>query len=880
MNDATMAKSLGGKITAAANPADVARRIFGGFGVKHDSREIARALEVLTRPGDVYELRIPKTREGTVSGYFNNLPAALKAIESLNGSGPGIYVTLNLVEPALLARAANRFRTRADKTTSDRDITRLRFLLGDVDPIRPSDISASEAELGAALDRCRTMRFELSELGLPAPIFGCSGNGGHLIWAIYLPNDAESERLLQRVLKALAARFDDEVIHIDQTVYNASRIIKLYGTIAAKGDNIPERPHRLAHLIDVPTKIEIVPRELLEMLAATWKEPDPPRPGASAGRSLFDIEAFIARYLKARAPVAYEGGRKWVLEECCFNAEHKAPDASIFQLADGSFGFKCLHNSCAAKHWHDVRELFEGPRPSSAYGQTSQTGARAEDSWLEPEPLGGTLPPVLAFDEQYLPAALRPVARDTAERMQVPIDLPAAALVCCLAGVVNRRAVVQPKDNDPSWTVTPNLWGATVASSGFLKTPTLQAIMQPLNAIQADWRRAHADRMKEYARAREEFDLRLTAWKEAFKAATKAERNPPVRPADEPEEPKLRRLIVNDATFEALHQTMADNPAGILAVRDELPGWWQELDKPGREGERAFCLQAWNGDTGHTIDRIGRGTIHVPACCMSFIGGIQPARLRSYLAEALKDGPGNDGLIQRFQVMVWPDSERTWRRINRPADQDAQRRAERIFRRLVELDAEKSARFFFDPDGQELFWEWLEELETKVRGDELHPALISHLSKYRSLMPSLALLFCLADLADLPGEGALRISPNAAEDKLRIPLENVRQAAAMCEYLESHARRIYSSLLTPQMRAAHELAARIRRREIGANGAFSCREVYRKGWAGLDSPELAERATEVLQDASWIRPVATESKPAGGRAATRFAVNPKVWREV
>ena len=50
------------------------------------------------------------------------------------------------------------------------------------------------------------------------------------------------------------------------------------------------------------------------------------------------------------------------------------------------------------------------------------------------------------------------------------------------------------------------------------------------------------------------------------------------------------------------------------------------LDRAGREGERAFCLQAWNGDTGHTIDRIGRGTIHVEACCMSMLGGIQPGR--------------------------------------------------------------------------------------------------------------------------------------------------------------------------------------------------------------------------------------------------------------
>jgi putative DNA primase/helicase len=154
---------------------------------------------------------------------------------------------------------------------------------------------------------------------------------------------------------------------------------------------------------------------------------------------------------------------------------------------------------------------------------------------------------------------------------------------------------------------------------------------------------------------------------------------------EEPQEPTLRRLIVNDATFDALHQTMNENPAGILVIRDELTGWWSQLDRAGREGERAFCLQAWNGDTGHTIDRIGRGTVYVPHCCMSMFGGIQPARLHSYLVDALLDGPDNDGLIQRFQVIVWPDMKPDWKYIDRNPDRNAEERAAHVFRVLVRL---------------------------------------------------------------------------------------------------------------------------------------------------------------------------------------------------
>src|SRR5215472_423541 len=146
---------------------------------------------------------------------------------------------------------------------------------------------------------------------------------------------------------------------------------------------------------------------------------------------------------------------------------------------------------------------------------------------------------------------------------------------------------------------------------------------------------------------------------------------------------------------------MSENPAGILVIRDELTGWWSQLDKAGREGERAFCLQAWNGDTGHTIDRIGRGTIHVEACCMSLLGGIQPGRFRSYLVDALKDGPSNDGLVQRFQVLVWPDTSADWAYIDRPPDAEAERRVAGVFRGLVELDPEHPALFRFDTEAQE-----------------------------------------------------------------------------------------------------------------------------------------------------------------------------------
>jgi putative DNA primase/helicase len=493
--------------------------------------------------------------------------------------------------------------------------------------------------------------------------------------------------------------------------------------------------------------------------------------------------------------------------------------------------------------------------------------------WPKPEPIQSELPPVEAFSEHLLPASFRPLVRDVAERMQVPMDYPAVVTVLCLAGAVNRRASIQPKAKDTGWVVVPNLWGGIIARPGFMKSPVIQAATRPLVQLQTEWRLAHEEALKGYEWGKEEYELRRAAWKEQFKANSKKGKASPDRPEDEPEEPKLRRLIVNDATFEALHQTMSENPAGILVIRDELTGWWSQLDRAGREGERPFCLSAWNGDTGHTIDRIGRGTIHVEACCMSMLGGIQPGRLRSYLTDALKDGPSNDGLIQRFQLMVWPDTEPGWTYVDRAPDAASEALAAGVFRKLVELDAENPVRFRFAPDAQDLFMDWLAELEAKVRGDELHPAFISHLSKYRSLMPSLALLFELADRVGSVGF----VGSSLANSENFVNLEHTRQAAAGCEYLESHARRVYSCIVTPQLRAARELADKIKHRKVGTEGFFSCRDVYLKGWSGLDTLEAVKLAAEVLQDAGWLRNLSGESGPLGGRPSNRYEVNPRVW---
>ena len=276
-------------------------------------------------------------------------------------------------------------------------------------------------------------------------------------------------------------------------------------------------------------------------------------------------------------------------------------------------------------------------------------------------------------------------------------------------------------------------------------------------------------------------------------------------------------------------------------------------------------LQGWNGDSGFYVDRIGRGSIYVPAVCVSLLGNIQPARLRWYLAQALEGGPNDDGLFQRFQVMVWPDPPREWRLVDRAPNQDALRIAQSMFGHLANLSADTPLLIRFAPDAQDLFFAWLGNLEKRVRNSVgLAPVLVAHLAKYRKLLPSLAGLFELADRA------AVGISLEEGQ----ITLEHTRQAAAFCDFLESHARRVYSCVITPELRAAHELAGHLRAGDLPS--PFSTRSVYLKGRTGLDTPERVRAALGMLEAAAWIIQMLSQSSAKGGRPSEQWLINPKV----
>lgn len=345
--------------------------------------ELDAALSLL-EAGSVAELRILNTKQATVSGYFNDFSKLATFASQYDGRVPGIYVTLNPVNPSLLARAANKPVPYAKHTTSDSDILKRRWLPIDCDPVRPSGVSSTDAEHEAALERARQVREWLRLQGWPEPILADSGNGAHLLYRIDLPNEAASTELVRKCLEALSFEFSDDVVQIDVKTFNAARIWKLYGTMSAKGDNVRERPHRRSQILEAPRQIETVPVDLLRALAKRVLEAL--RQQTKAGDASFDLERWIVDH---KLPVVtsgpWQGGQRWVLNPCPFDHNHNNRAAYIVQFASGAIAAGCHHNGCSWT-WAELRARYEpeaGRQTKARKRDRSQTAGEFTDDILQ-----------------------------------------------------------------------------------------------------------------------------------------------------------------------------------------------------------------------------------------------------------------------------------------------------------------------------------------------------------------------------------------------------------------------------------------------------------------------------------------------------------------
>lgn len=386
----------------------------------------------------------------------------------------GVYTVLNPFDERRITGAG----------VDDQAVVRRRWLLIDVDPQRPKDSNATDTELAHALTVIERIQTFLREQGWPEPVEALSGNGGHLLYRVDLPNDPESLQLIEGVLRALATTFNTPNAKVDTTVSNASRITKLYGTMAQKGPATAERPVRLSMLKRVP-QLEVVDLASLQKISALSSADKPQKKDQKGSR--YDWSKVLSRVevfkTWRKGDVAYYQIR------CPWIAEHSSTDetGTILSVSDdGACGFKCQHEHCHERTWKTIRDhlgitpeakakrstddaiLIEAGRLTEVVDQSEKALLRAGDIYQR----GGQLTRAIKLDTPVVDG--KDVRRDVGSTMLISVQEP------WLIERMGRAAVwlkYDKRSDDWGLADPPQIYARTLLGRGEWRFPVLRGVV-------------------------------------------------------------------------------------------------------------------------------------------------------------------------------------------------------------------------------------------------------------------------------------------------------------------------------------------------------------------------------------------------------------------
>ena len=384
-----------------------------------ERRKMKAALTATCRalfpPGQVTELRVLDIpgRSGfrfNAAGWFDSPDMLVNAAIHYHKMNPnGIYVTINAVHSACLARTGNKMEERRRDTTSDRDIIRRHWLPIDLDPVRPSGVSTTNEELKHALDAAAAVARDLETARkFPSGLRAHSSNGVHLLYRIDLPNDDVSREIVKGCLAALAKQFDSPEIKVDTGLFNAARILKFWGTATRKGKHTPDRPHRLSKLWTARNFADVgivTPTQLRDLAGQPAARPRKSRPkkGKTVAKAAaesqasradsrefkFDLDAWIERHgIRVIRTEPFDGsGVRYILEHCLFDDSHVGTSAILGRAPSGAIFYRCQHQSCSGRDWSDAKALFSdsgpqvpGKAPEGPKTPSSESGDAEDES--------------------------------------------------------------------------------------------------------------------------------------------------------------------------------------------------------------------------------------------------------------------------------------------------------------------------------------------------------------------------------------------------------------------------------------------------------------------------------------------------------------------
>ena len=710
-----------------------------------------------------------------------------------------------------------------------------------------------------------------------------SGNGAHLLYRINLP--VNDDNLVKRVLAALAFVFDDDQVRVDQTTYNPARIWKLYGTKACKGDDVPNRPHRFARLLDVPTDRTPVARSLLESLAASTPEDTPrllPKTKSHDGGT-FDLDEWIEDSgIETIGPTPWQGGRKWILPACPWNDDHRDRAAYIVQFSSGAVAAGCHHASCQGLGWRELRTIVEGSsddpsgsvncansvQPFSAFGSTP--AGMTDIPWEPPTPIHEYAVP--SFPTIALPDWLQDFVEAVAVETQTPPDLAAMlGLTVCSAACAKTVEVVVRK----GWAEPVNIYTVVSLPSGNRKSAVFRKMTEPIVKVEAE--RVEAS-VIEIAERRNELEILEAQHREAQKRAIHRDSEgftadvglaeDYARKIAEFKVPVAPRLLVDDTSPERLSSVLAEQ-GGRIALMSPEGDIFDIMGGRYSSNNQANFGVFLKGHAGEDlrVDRVNRPAENAERVAITIGLTVQPSVLSGLLRNPSMRGRG---LLARFLYSV-PPSPVGHREIDVPPVPTSVRECyvDNV-RRLLSLKPAQDAdgkpvphALYLEDDALRSILDTMAWLEPQLADGQNLEVVKDWANKLAGAIARIAGILHMAKHVNHPEPW-----------KIRINAETVGKAVTIgTSYLLEHAIGAFGQMgADPVVDDARYVLHRIDRmgaEEFTRRDLFvSCRGRFKKV---LDM----DPALDLLERHMFIRPLIREAQHSRGRPASpSFEVNP------
>jgi hypothetical protein len=530
--------------------------------------------------------------------------------------------------------SVNSLRSPIDKKAAKTDVEEVVALHSDIDAPSKVDQEAFAQHATSAL-----LKFE------PKPsVIVKSGGGVQAFWIleaddrIPILGDESNAEAAERYTRGIKDLLASQGLTADSSCHNVDRILRLPGTI-----NLPNK-----------TKIDKGRKTALATLAhfseavypLSTFTPAAPKRSVSPHKSKRMSARSHYPYVDPNDPELVGLDDKWKDPELADEYDGDRSRALMaFAIACKVAGIsdETLENMLMT--WEigqHIRDQADAPRALARTLQRAKERVAGSEDELPPVDIGDPTdlwaeerdPPDLP--EGILPEALERWARDEAKRIGTSLGASGLAGIVVCSAALSSRFRVQVKQKNTDHTERPILWGTFVGAVSARKSPIFKSMMKALESIEQENDQANQE-------ALQQFEKEHNRWKKAKE------------PTPEPKRPRLRRLVVQDATTEKLAEILVDNPDGLICAMDELSQWAANMDayKQGKAVSRdqTFWLDA-KGGVPFRVDRIARGSINVPNTAICVIGGIQPNVIKR-----LAKSWGDNGLMQRFMIVNLPASD-------------------------------------------------------------------------------------------------------------------------------------------------------------------------------------------------------------------------------